>query len=76
MLAYESLQKCKDDLVAYKLNVQSVPVALDSTNTTTTTKSSNLKSTTTKSTDLMLSKQTFEDVLDCKSCSIQALWES
>jgi len=73
MLAYESLQKCKDDLVAYKLNVQSVPVALDSTNTTTTTKSSNLKSTTTKSTDLMLSKQTFEDVLDCKSCSIQAL---
>ena len=69
MLAYDSVQKCKDDLLAYKLIIQSVPVALESS--TNTTKSSHLNSTT--SSTKSLSKQTFEDVLDCKSCSIQAL---
>lgn len=75
MLAYESLQKCKDDLIAYKLIIQSVPLSSDTNSTTTTsssTKSSllnNSKSTGFNSKfNLNTTKQQFEEVLDCKTC--------
>ena len=61
MLAYETIQKCKDDLISYKLTLQSVPLVIEGNKNL-----SNSKSSTSSS-----SKQLFEDILDCKSCNIQ-----
>ena len=81
LLAYESIQKCKDDLLAYKLSIQSLPLSdssTTSTSTSTTTNTSILshsnKSTyinKSKSVSAVITRQTFEEVLDCKSCNIQ-----
>ena len=71
ILAYDSIQKCKEDLLAYKLAVVSVP--LTETNHSINPLSKNTSSKTNclykKKLD---SKPSFsEDVLDCKSCSVQ-----
>lgn len=36
MLAYESLEKCNEDLLAYKLNIQTVSTSISNTTTTAT----------------------------------------
>ena len=63
MLAYESIQKCKDDLISYKLTLQSVPLVIEGNKNLSNSKSSSSSSSS--------SKQLFEDILDCKSCNIQ-----
>jgi hypothetical protein len=62
MLAYETIQKCKDDLISYKLTLQSVPLVIEEVNKNLSNSKSNSSSS---------SKQLFEDILDCKSCNIQ-----
>jgi hypothetical protein len=63
MLAYETIQKCKDDLISYKLTLQSVPLVIEEVNKNLSNSKSNSSSSS--------SKQLFEDILDCKSCNIQ-----
>lgn len=59
LLAYESVEKCESELVSYKLNVQKVSsVSSDSGN--------NLF-------QLDQTSDSFDLVLDCKSCNIQNL---
>lgn len=59
LLAYESVEKCESELVSYKLNVQKVSsVGSDSSN--------NLVK-------LDQSSDSFDLVLDCKSCNTQNL---
>ena len=86
MLAYETVQKCKEDLISYKLTIQSVPLIETDVNNTSSSSSSSSSSRTSiinnnnnsSKKNLLLnsnkttnSKQLFEDVLDCKSCNIQ-----
>ena len=105
MLAYETLQMCRDDLVKYKLNIQSVPVVsggggvssdagaklvtasasysssveLQSKSNpnnnkcfrTTTITNSVSKSYTLNPKLNSSDTHMYEDVLDCKSCTLQ-----
>jgi len=105
MLAYETVQMCRDDLVKYKLNIQSVPVVSGSggggdssdagTKLTATASYSSsvelqsksnhnnnnkcIRTTITNSVSksytlnpkLNSSDTLYEDVLDCKSCTLQ-----
>ena len=80
MLAYETLEKCKEDLLAYKLSIQSVSSSSSSSSSTSTgggsssSSSANSATSSMKSTSSILPQATdFELILDCKSCSIQNL---
>ena len=89
VLAYESVDKCKEDLLKYKLIIQSVPIVNSSesasgsspltTTTTTSWNSSNHKftktpkSTSTTTTSTKNNQTNFEEVLDCKQSTLQGL---
>jgi hypothetical protein len=74
MLAYESMSKCKEDLLAYKLAIISVP--LDETSDSSCS-NINLPKNTSSSKAACLKNKTgskqlsFEDFLDCKCSSVQ-----
>lgn len=75
MLAYESLDKCKEDLLAYKLSIQtvsSVSNPAEANNSSLVTNPNNsIKSTSSNKTQPTAT--VFELLLDCKSCNIQNL---
>ena len=88
MLAYESYEKCKDDLLKYQLIIQSVPIVtsiqsdsasgsspLNNTNSSNKKSFKNNKSTPTTTTITTSTNNNsspgFEEVLDCKSCTLQ-----
>ena len=74
MLAYESLEKCKEDLLAYKLNIQTVSCSsntAEANNSSLTKPNNSIKSTSSNKTQPTAT--VFELILDCKSCSIQNL---
>jgi hypothetical protein len=73
MLAYESLEKCKEDLLAYKLNIQTVSSSstAEANNSSLTKPNNSIKSTSSNKTQPTTT--VFELILDCKSCSIQNL---
>jgi len=86
MLAYESLEKCREDLKKYKLIIQSVPVSSSTlsdstslTTTTTTTHNTPLSKNPNKNSCLPQNPHTnnlktgFEEVLDCKNSTLQGL---
>ena len=81
MLAYESVDKCKEDLLKYQLTIQSVPIVSTTTTTTSTnslessgrSQSSPNLNTTLKKNKNLPEKPQFEEVLDCKSCTLQGL---
>ena len=83
MLAYESVDKCKEDLLKYKLIIQSVPIVnpTDSASGSSSpslsgralaTNSSNHKfNKTPNSTSTKTNQPKFEEVLDCKQSTLQ-----
>lgn len=88
MLAYESYEKCKEDLLKYQLIIQSVPIVtsiqsdsasgsspLNNTNSSNKKSFKNNKSTPTTTTITTSTNNNsspgFEEVLDCKSCTLQ-----
>ena len=79
MLAYESLEKCNEDLLAYKLNIQTVSTSASNAETNSGCISSLARpssNTTLKSTSSIKNQPSatvFELILDCKSCSAQNL---
>lgn len=70
ILAYESIDKCKEDLIAYKLNI--ISVNTDTETSTTTNNSSNNNNRNILSIKPTLQSSS-ELILDCKSCSVQNL---
>jgi hypothetical protein len=83
MLAYESLEKCKEDLLSYNLSIQTVSCSSisDGTNNniSSLTPRPNLNSATinnikgASTTKIQPTSTVFELILDCKSCNIQNL---
>lgn len=84
MLAYESIERCREDLLKYKLIIQSVPVVSSTSNSDSAGFLSNFSLNSSPSIKKLLDKpetpipnstnntsQTFEEVLDCKSCTLQ-----
>lgn len=83
MLAYESVDKCKEDLLKYKLIIQSVPIVNPSDSASGSsspslsgralaTNSSNHKfNKTPNSTSTKTNQTKFEEVLDCKQSTLQ-----
>lgn len=72
MLAYESLEKCKEDLLGYNLSIQTVSSSCETSKTLTRPNFNNLNgggATKNPTTSTVV----FEIILDCKSCSTQNL---
>ncbi len=78
MLAYESVQKCREDLIKYQLTIQSVPI-VPATNASNSLESSEKSKSSPNLTTALIKnknlpeKSQFEEVLDCKSCTLQGL---
>lgn len=80
MLAYESVDKCKEDLLKFQLIIQSVAIVTNPTEHPTSASGSNKSTTTTtsknpshKKTLPQTTTNIFEEVLDCKNCTLQNL---